>query len=224
MASNTTRSPAALRVRFSEASMRQAEADLVGVANGMPKAIAGAINKVLGKAKTSTVNELTNLLTAKRGNILGRVKIHRQDRATPQKLDGRVSILQRRIGLVNFKHTEKRKKRGWGTKKSGTGVTVQIYKSGGTLSNPNAFLAVGKKDQAGGKGNKHIFEREGRFGPRPARFPIIRLNGVSLMTEFENRKDMQGRVRARIATEMDKELASQVNRLLGRPKAFAPTP
>jgi hypothetical protein len=52
MASTRTGTLPSLQIRFTEASMRQAEADLAGVRNGMPRAISGAINKVVGKGKT----------------------------------------------------------------------------------------------------------------------------------------------------------------------------
>jgi hypothetical protein len=140
-----------------------------------------------------------------------------------------VNILLRQIALINFRHKEKRKKRGWGTKKSGTGVEVQIYKSGQTVRFPHAFIATGKRDQSGGGGNRHIFQRASRGGGSAfnagaslvPRFPLNSLKGISLMREFQKSPEMQARVKNRIATEMDKELASQVNRLLNRRRTAA---
>lgn len=216
MALRTTTIPG-LRVTFEPDALRRADEDLKGVTNGLPRAQAGAINKVLPRIRTVVTNELGGVLTAKRNNILGRVRIGHK--ATPQKLSGSIHIQLRQIALINFKHKEKRRKRGWGTRASGSGVTVQIYKNGAAQTFPHAFIATGRRDQSGGGGNRHIFQRvSNAAGRRVARFPVVSLKGVSLMKEYQKRPDMQARVNDRIGLETTKQLESQTDRLLKRPR------
>jgi hypothetical protein len=218
MAEPVIRVGPSMRISFDEGKLRKAEQELAGIRNGMARAISGAINKTLRSTKTQTANELYALLTAKRGNILRRIF---NTPSSPQTLRGSTNIQLRQIALVNFKHKEKRKKKKWGTAKSGTGVVVQIYKNGPGQRFPHAFIATGRRDQADGAGNKHIFQRvSNAAGKRVARFPLVSLKGVSLMKEFEKRPDMRRRVQDHVAARMDKELDSQVDFLLKRPKAF----
>lgn len=218
MAATTVQVIPQLRIAFTAESMARAQADLAGVRNGMPRAVAGAINKLLPKTRTRVTRELGSVVTAKPNNIRSRIKV--SSRATPQRLSGSVDILLRQIAAINFQHKEKRKKKGWGTKASGTGVEVKFLKNGPSLHLPHAFVATGKRDQAGGLGNRHIFQRvSGASGKLVARFPIVSIRGLSLMKVFEADVGMQRRVRDYIDGEASKELESQVNRLLKRPRA-----
>lgn len=220
MASPVTRTIPSLRVSFDEGTLRRGERELAGIKNGMARAISGAINKVIPKVRTRTTRELADVLTAKPNNIRNRITT---TKATPQKLRGSANILLRQIALINFKHREKRKKRGWGTTASGTGVEVQIYKQGGAQRFPHAFIAKGKRSKKGDEGNRHIFQRvSNSAGRRVKRFPLVSLKGISLMKEFEKRADMQARVQEFIAGETTKDFNSQVNRLLKRPVGFQP--
>jgi hypothetical protein len=212
-----------LRIRVTPEQQQKLTDELDGVRDGARKAINGAINKLLPRVRTRVTNELGDLLTAKKNNIRNRITVRKSTAAT---LSGSVNILLRQIALVNFKNKDTRTKaarKKFGSKGSGRGVDVQIYKAGPTINFPHAFVATGKRDQAGGVGNKHIFQRvsnaAGRMAPR---FPIVSLKGISLMKEFERRPDMQRRIQDFIADDLPRQLDSQVNRLLKRPKQFTP--
>lgn len=216
MASPVTHTLPSLRIRFADDKVRAAEADLAGIRNGLPRAISGAINKLLKKTRTRTTQELANIVTVAPNNI--RRRITKVD-STVKTLRGAVHIQLRQIALINFKFKEKRRKKKWGTAASGTGVEVQIFKNGPAQRFPHAFVAKGRRDQKGGGGNRHIFERvRSAAGKRVARFPIVSLKGVSMMKVFESRPDAQRRVRDYIDAETPKELDSQVNYLLKRRK------
>src|SRR5688572_16979853 len=116
-----------LRIAFDPAQTRRAGDELASVRNGLPRAINGAINRLLPKVRTQTTRELAGHVTAKPNNIRNRIFTRKSTVAT---LSGSVNIQRRAIALINFKHKERRKKKGWGTAKSGTGVEVQIYKNG----------------------------------------------------------------------------------------------
>jgi hypothetical protein len=208
----------AVTISINQRQIDELARELTGIKNGVPKAISGAINKLLPKGRTEVVNGLADVLTAKKSAIRrmpsGKERITIV-RSSPTTLEGRIKVLTRKIGLVNFKHAVSKT----------AGVTFQIYKGGGAVRLRHAFRAVGRN------ANKHIFQRQrrgigkgtaGGFSLNPnrgfvARLPIESMQGPSLLTVYRNHPGLHTRVEKRIADELQKELDSQVSRLLKRP-------
>jgi hypothetical protein len=203
-----------LRISFSEAKMRKAQAELAGIRGGVPRAISGAINKTVAKGRTLVTDELFALLTLKRKDIRGSITSRN---AKPTRLQGHIKIHERPVPLAWFKVKENRKKRGWGTKASGTGVEVQIYKTGTARKFPHAFLIASKL----GRGGKRVTERQMSGSYRVPRQPLMFPAGVSLRMEYVKRPDIQAKVKSLLDADLDRQLDSQVNRLLNRKKVDA---
>lgn len=215
----------AITIRPDPAQIVKVANELRDIKNGVARAMAPAINKTLGKAQTTLITGLTDLLTAKRGNIVGKgaTKRIRIIKATPDHLTGRIQILQRPIGLINFQVKDTRgKKRGFNKKGSGGGVIAQLRKDEPPIVLPNAFIAVGLSD------NKHVFARFGvkrrqgkaHFAPNVGRLaqPIRSFKGLSLHEVWKDSPRLRGQVQGRIDSEFPKDVSSQVDRLLQRKK------
>ena len=208
----------AVEVRFDERQLERARVELAGISNGLNKALAGAINKVLTKGRTEVVRGLSETLTAKPSRIRktpGGTERITLRKASADRLEGLIKILARPIGLINFKLKEVRKKRKgrkYGTSYPGEGVFGQIYKSGQPFRLKHAFKAIGRG------GNLHIFQRVKKGGKYTPRQPIEALKGPSLLTVYREHPELHAQVEKRITEELGKELDSQIDRFLKRSK------
>jgi hypothetical protein len=226
MASN--KQGVAVTISISQRQLDDLTSELTGFKNGVGRVVSGAINKLLPKGRTEVVNSLVSILAVKRSAIThfplsdadgpGAKKRERISlvKANPTKLEGKITVLTRRIGLINFEVKEKRKKRGrkYGTSLPGEGVTVRVYRGGPQQHFPHSFIAYGAHN------NRHIFLRRhagGKVGTRAGRFPLDRRQGPSLLTVYKNHPEIDTRVQDRLDHELQKELDSQLNRILKRP-------
>lgn len=201
--------------------------ELTGFRNGVGRVVSGAINKLLPKGRTEVVDGLVSVLNIKRSAALyfpkddEDPKAKRRERislvkSTPTKLEGKITVLTRPIGLINFNPKEKRKKkrRKYGTSLPGEGVTVQVYRGGGTQHFKHSFIAVGANN------NRHIFVRRyagGKVGTYRGQYPLDRRQGPSLLTVYKKHPEIDTRVQDRLDADLQKELDSQLNRILKRP-------
>lgn len=208
----------AVTVTVSQRQIDQLQRELVGIANGVPRAITGSINKVLGKARTEVVAGLMETLAIKKKDVLrtpsGTERIT-VVKASKDRLEGLVRVMGRPIGLVNFQHKDlrkRRKNRRYGQSFPGEGVRVQIYRNQPPTLLRHVFKTTGRG------GNVHLFQRTMRGGKPSPRLPIERLTGPSLLTVVRKNPQISTRVQDRIDSELQKELDSQVNRLLKRRK------
>lgn len=196
-----------VRTAFSTAKLAEARTALDGVPNGINRALAAAINKTLSRVRTTMVRGLTKYLTIKRKNLIKRTYIRK---ASAKSLWGTVSLMGRPVGAINFKHKENRRKNEWGTKASGTGVTLEVVK-GYPYRLPNAFIATGNK------GNTHIVQRTkfgGKVGAREGRFPIKTKFSQHLYDLFTDDTPVRDEVEAMAPKELDRQLDMQINRFL----------
>jgi hypothetical protein len=183
--------------------MARLHEEFAGRAKMIPKVTAGAINKTLGFSRTLIVNEIRDRITAKRSNVFRRTDIIK---ASPSKLEGKVTIQGQRIGLINFKH--------WASRRNG--VSVQLYQGGPVLRFLHAFKGVGVES------NAHIFEREiRRLKIKVARphhlpnrgrrmHPLRMFYGLSLRRLFNESPDMIDKVKTlssqQLVTELDRQI------------------
>lgn len=196
-----------IRLTFSTQSLAETEAALTGISNGVPRAMSAGINRTLAKGKTATRRGLTRYLTIRAKNLARRLFV---GKAKPQKLEGNLRVMGRAIGLINFKGDENRIKTGWGTKNSGTGVSVRVTQSGGAIDLPHAFITKGKF------GNVQVFQRVrsgGKVGTRGGRFPIATKFSQRLYDLFEQSPLAQS-VPAGMQADLPVQVGSQVQRLL----------
>lgn len=219
MASNRTKP--VVRIEVSQRQIDAIAAEVGHVRNGLNRVIMGAVNKVASKGRTVIVDDLKNKITVKRSNIFRRTKVLKAHPANPVAI---IRILARTIGLVNFKHkivNRMRKRRPYGTSLPGEGVFVQQYQGGPTLRFPHSFKAKGKPADAEDpeSGNVHIFERVkkgGKIGTKAGRFPLTSRKGLSLLRVYDQNPEMAAHAEDKIAADLDKELKSQVDRVLRR--------
>lgn len=143
MAARNPKAKVIATIKLSTAKLAELDATLFDITNGVPRALSAAINRTAYKGKPMLRKGLTGLLTIKAANLKRRIY---SKKATPQKLQGSITLMGRHIGLINFKNRD--------TKVAG--VIAQVYQGGEKITLPHAFIATGKF------GNRHVFQREGR--------------------------------------------------------------
>lgn len=231
----------AVDIQIDPRDLARLKTELASIKNGVPRAIAGAVNKTLKRGQTVLVDKLFEVLNVRvRRSILGETG-HRRITITPakvpDKLFGSINVLRRRIALANFNPRDTRIKRPgvkYGTPGTGQGVFAAAYRGGGEEQFPRAFVAVGKSS------NKHVFERGGGrsrregsifvpgpdlpgTGRRRGRLPIFSRKGLSLLDVYQQNPAVYEAVVARIREVLGEQLLSQTDRLLNRRKADRPT-
>lgn len=195
------------RLTFSAPLIAETDAALTNISNGVPRAMSAGINRTLAKGKTATRRGLTKYLMIKAKNLARRLFV---GKAKPTKLEGDLRVMGRPVGLINFQGSENRIKTGWGTKDSGTGVTVRVTQGGSAIALPNAFIAKGKF------GNVQVFQRVkagGKIGTRAGRFPIATKFSQRLYDLFEQSPLAQW-IPAGMQADLPIQVGSQIQRLL----------
>lgn len=221
-----------LRIIPDPASLAAAELELGSLRSQMPKVMLGAINKALTHVRSIMAQHLANTINVKRNNILKRIK----QRFASTKVgygEGRLTIMSRRIGAINFGAKDRRPKKLRGSREpgSGKGVTFQLYKHGAITQLRHAFIAKGQVGGVGSerdttRGNLQVFQRTKR-GPLAKsgwakRFEIKSVKGLSLETVYRQKPEMDKLTTGNIQASLDKHIKSQVQRILAtRGKANA---
>jgi hypothetical protein len=199
-----------IAIKISATDLQLMQQRLGRIPGAMPRALAGAINKVLAKGRTETKRQILSLTTLKSRNVDKRLFV--RPRATPARLTGSIWIMGRPFGLVNFRH--RATKRG--------GVSVQMYRTGGGIRLPHAFKATGSN------ANKHLFQRQLiggssidsrypgilRRGKRVGRLPIQSLKSRSLR-DIVQQSGIESRVRRFIQSDLSRQVRSQIGRFAG---------
>lgn len=201
----------AIEIKVSSAQMLKLETELKDIKDGVPRAIMSAINKTVSQGRTVAVRELANVLTVKTGNIRARTSVLK---ATRKKLFGSVTILGRRIGLINFKVKDTGKGKGRG--RTGKGVIAQAYKNSPPERFPKAFIAMGKEN------NKHVFERRRKDGKLAPRLPIFSRKGLSLLDVYKQTPSIQNATETKIKAIFGEKLKSATDWLLNRKNGERP--
>jgi hypothetical protein len=208
-------SPVPVSIQADPDLLKALEARLAGIKNGMRDATRTAINNSLRSGRAEVVRGIYTAVTVKRSNIRRGTGIDPARRGDPNPA-GRIKVLGREIGLINFEHREKPDETGWGTSASGEGVFYKVYRDDEQEQLRHAFVATGNND------NEHIFEREirgGAVGTREGRFPLKRHQGVSLLDVYEDRPQLQANAVARIRELFATNLTRKVEFLIKKRKA-----
>jgi len=165
----------------------------------IPNAVAGAINKTLGKVKTLIANGITEATTLKRGRVLkGTTLIP----ATPKHLSGQVRLKGRQVGAINFKTNKVR----------GKGYKFTFMKGDTPIHFRHAFAATLMN------GNKQIAQRWKPGGGKPVnRHPILTIYGPSIFTIYHRNPQIEQDANAKGGQIFSQELDRQINRFLKVP-------
>lgn len=213
-------------VTIDQASVNRAKDDLRLIQGGLERAVDGAITKALAKGKTFAIRQLAGALTAKPAAI----------RSTPAGTEriiaghgahgeGELRILGRAIGAINFQ---------W--RRGPKGIEVRYFQKGGrwNFEGRDAFVGVGKPSDAGQGGNRQLFERipglpKSRVmsphylpnkGKLRQRIGVVR--GLSLYRVYTANSRWSKELGTFLATDVQQQLLSQTDRLLGRKKSERP--
>ena len=191
------------------------QATLGGIKNGARKAITVGINKTLTTGRSIVVKRLAAEIELKQRQIRETIAIKKANFST---LEGRLVVTKAKLSLMDFKPIPKVPGRNKGKGAKGGGVSVKTRKGKPREMLKGTFIArmksghvgVYERRRMGGKGVGKRHARlpiQERFGPTPAGV-LAKAPGViqSVMNE--------------VAPVLQKNILSQVDRLLKRPKSF----
>lgn len=188
-----------LSIGVNESQLRDLTDTLEHIKNGVPRAISGAINKVLPKSRTRFVRAVGDRITTPARSIRDRIAIRK---ASPATLEGHITVTRKKIPLIDFR--ARQTKRG--------GVTVQVRKGAARERFPDSFITTMASGHTG------VFRRRRKGKGRVPRLPIDERMGPTVHGVVTG---APGLLDAELRTAMDDlgvQLESQVDRLLKRRK------
>lgn len=163
--------------------------------NRIRNVLRSAVNRTAAKAQVIVIRTITHEVNIKASDIRGNA--HRfggvvVKKARGAELSARVTVTGSRIPLYRF-----------GAKQTKRGVTYRIKKGGGRGIAPSAFIATMRSGHTG------VFKRKTK-----KRFPIYELRGPSLPHVGITSQVLGYEIRTALTTELAKNIASQVDRVL----------
>jgi hypothetical protein len=181
------------------------------VSNGMNQAISGAINKTLPHLRAGLVDDVKAHMNAKAAQIRKAMTIRR---AGPRKPVGQINISSASVKAIEFPHT--------GDGKGGGGVDVQ-FGPDDAQHFPHAFVATMPSGNVGiferiHKGAHHVEVRGADGKMHSTGRPIRELYGPTVQTIIARNKDALDKRLEETDQWLDKQMESQVDRLLNRKK------
>lgn len=209
---------AIISLSINPAQMRDLQETLAGVRNGIPRVISGAQNKTIKTGESRIVKDLAKMINLPQGSP----SAQRRDlkRGTSQKfirdyisvkksnqetLLAEIRFKRKGIPLFAYKPIQKK-----------AGVSVKPRKDKPRQVLKNTFIATM------GSGHRGIFERRRlgskSSGPRHGRLPVDERYGPTILGVYEGSPGLAAALEAEIHTIYDKNLASQVDRVLQRRK------
>lgn len=199
--------PVEVSVAVSPAQLADLRQTLAGVTNGVPRVLVGAINKTLLTGRSRIVKRIGQEIELKQKVIRESVGIRRaKGGESPQ---GAITFSRKPIPLAKFSPQPSQPGKGRGR----VGVTVKVRK-GKRETLRGTFVARMKSGHLG------VFERKGRGAARAKRGPIIERYGPTVIGVFQGAPGVAAEEIAALAPVLQKNIASQVDRLLARRKAI----
>jgi hypothetical protein len=176
------------------------EATLAGVKDGAVRAATAAVNRTAQTGRTIIVRRLVKELNLKSRQVRDTITIRK---ASFEKPEAVIRISKKPIPLIEFP----------GTRQAPAGVSVQVRKGKREVLS-GTFIATMKS------GHRGVFERRRLAGAKRAgRLPIKERMGPTPMETFNRAPGVAQEVLAELGPTLEKNLASQVDRLLQRRKA-----
>jgi len=220
--------PGVLSLTVSDAQVAALVADLGEIPKGVPKAIVGAINKTLATGRSLVVKRLTKELALKQKVIRDTIGIRK---ATYDTKRGVITISRKGISLMQFspipavpayEHKvaliRKLVQKGQGIEKlrlpAGVSVRVRPGKPREILK--GTYVAKMRSGHVG------VYERRRTGGKRAPRLPIQERFGPTPEGVFSHAPGVAADVMSQLGATLQKNLDSQVDRLLDRKKADRP--
>lgn len=203
---------ALINIEVNEAQRADLAGTLANVANGVNRAISGAINKTIRKARTRLVKAAGEVLNLKVGEV--RDRIGNPKLASPEDLSASVTATRAAVPAYKFPHQEVR-----------FGVTVQMRRGGGyelleAQDNQGTFLATMPNSKGGiwehsPKGEvrrkKVVKVVDGKVVTYRSQLPIAQKYGLTVVGSLLGRGILRGE-REWAAAEMVRQLDSQIDR------------
>ena len=197
--------PGLIQVTVSPEQRAKLAEDLADIRNGVPRAVSAAVNRTLSTGRSRIVKRIRAEVAIKAKDAREAIRLRK---ATAAKPEGFIVISKKPIPLYDF-----------GAKQGKGGVTVKVRKAGGRETLKGTFIAKMRSGHVG------VFERKLTGGPgskRVKRLPIRERFGPSLLVVFEGAPGVAAEEIAALGDVLQKNLDSQVNRLLNRPKSPPP--
>lgn len=188
-------------VQVNRAQLRAAIRLLDDVPKGFPRAASAALNRSVISARSHLVRRLKAVLNMKSGDIRKSTKIRKSNYT---RLVAEVNLTGRRIPVYRF-GPRPRTPEADRARKRGRGVSWKIRRQGGRTKARHAFVARTASGHVG------VYQRVGR-----ARLPIRELLGPSLPQVLDDDARMVRETMEDAGQLLEKNLASQVERLLAR--------
>lgn len=170
------------------------------VQNGLPRAIKAASRRTLDTSRSRTVKAVGKDLNVRQRDIYRPGDPRSPVRVNLRDAGGLMKVAGRRIPLGRFAAR-------WGGRDT-PGATYQISRSGGRKTFAHSFIPQLKTNYRG------IFVRRGRD-----RLPLKEAFGPSVPQVAENQPEVQSLLDHEAAEIFEKNLSSQVDRLLQRSRA-----
>lgn len=184
-------------VEVEKRSLRRTTAELLGVRDGMPRAISGTIKRSTNTVRSRTVRALARNLGVKNSDIYKRGASRRPVRqfTTPQPLadTGHIQITGKRLPLSRFK-----------PRQTAQGVSYKVDRRGRRRVEGSFLLRTSS-------GHLGVFRRRG-----PKSRKLVELFGPSVPHVAQNDDTVKNIVDVQAPQILEKNLASQVDRLLSR--------
>jgi hypothetical protein len=196
---------AAITIHLDRGQLRSVQEELAGVRNGANRALSGAINKTLATGKTRIKRKLAEIIMAPQKTIMDGVSLKRaRPDDNPQ---GSIIFKRKPMPLVKFKPKPQQ---------TGAGVKVTVIRDKGQEEHPHWFVATMRN------GDEGVFDRKPGPGPtgRVPRSPIAEKYGPTTVGVLSGRPGLLLDVERDLQGVLETNLASQVDRLLERPKSF----
>ena len=187
-------------IQITDGQIRELESVLRNVPNGVNRAIPPAINRTLNTGRTRIVRRIGGVLNLKQAKIREAFTV---TTAGKSGRSGKLNIRNRQIDMMEFKPRQDAK-----------GISVRVRKDKGIEKIPHWFINNAKSD-----GKPWVLARV-RDGDRlVGRYAIFKKYGPSVLGAFENAPSLASTELAAMQEVLDKNIASQVDRLLSRKKS-----
>jgi len=190
-----------IEVKFDERKLKRIEHMVRGIPGAMKRIMPRAINRTASTARTRTARKIAGQIKVKVSTAKKGVSIIKARR---DRWQATLRITSRRIPLIQFGAR-------WSKKR---GVSYQIDKAAGRKRIKSAFIRTMPIRGATQKqGHKGVFMRKGK-----ARLPIRELFGPSIGIVFEQAAGIAAGMMAETGADLEKNIDSQLDYVLGRVK------
>lgn len=188
--------------------------ELAGIRNGVPKAVTAAVNRTLTTGRSIVVKRLAQELALKQKHIREAIALRK---ATFETLAGAIVLSRKPIPLIEFAPKPAQPVTDYAARMKLRGVSVKVRRGKPRETLKGTFVARMKSGHVG------VFERSFKGGSiggkRVGRLKLAKeRTGPTPQGVFERAPGVAADVLGQLGPVLEKNLASQVDRLLQRKK------